>query len=536
MLKILDGLDTKKSKTSYHLLFIFLLSINYIFPLLVFHEITLFYHDALDIEIVYNQILGKIYRGDLNSIDIFLAGEIKPEYLRRLLQPYTLLYGIFNAELAYWVSDILVKLTAYFSFFILAKKINNNILLCCLISCLFASINLPTHEGFGIAIFPYLIYLMLFKKEIKLKNYFLIIFFGLNSDIVRVVLAIPFIPLILFAINKNIIKENLSNIFKIILVFVFSVIISNSNLIFAQLFDGPFHREEFFKEALSFLDNIGIIISILFELPNGLNWTLFYTLPFTIFLIPLIVLSFFSKDKTVYFLLSFLLLAHLFLFLLNLEVVSSLRYNATGLIKTFNWKYIQTIFPLLYVLIFLYLTKKNIWFTKYLIYTGFLSVILLQINSSLVPITKKYFLGAGNDYKNIYTFRGYYSYDAYKEISKVVKNKRVLSIGLDPMVAVMNNIKTIDGYQTLYPLHYKAKFRKIIENELESNKELQEYYDHWGSRVYAFINDPDNIKIDYEAAKDVGADYIISKFSLNSDGLVLKCIECKNNLYLYQMK
>ena len=73
-----------------------------------------------------------------------------------------------------------------------------NILLCCLISCLFASINLPTHEGFGIAIFPYLIYLMLFKKEIKLKNYFLIIFFGLNSDIVRVVLAIPFIPLILF--------------------------------------------------------------------------------------------------------------------------------------------------------------------------------------------------------------------------------------------------------------------------------------------------------------------------------------------------
>ena len=71
MLKILDGLDTKKSKTNYHLLFIFVLSINYTFPLLVFHEITLFYHDALDVEIVYNQILGKIYRGDLNSIDIF---------------------------------------------------------------------------------------------------------------------------------------------------------------------------------------------------------------------------------------------------------------------------------------------------------------------------------------------------------------------------------------------------------------------------------------------------------------------------------
>ena len=114
-----------------------------------------------------------------------------------------------------------------------------------------------------------------------------------------------------------------------------------------------------------------------------------------------------------------------------------------------------------------------------------------------MPITKKYFLGAGKNYKNIYTFSGYYSYDAYKEISKVVKNKRVLSIGLDPMVAVMNNIKTIDGYHSLYPLHYKAKFRKIIENELESNKKFQKYYDHWGSRVYAFVSDPNNIKIDY---------------------------------------
>ena len=65
-----------------------------------------------------------------------------------------------------------------------------------------------------------------------------------------------------------------------------------------------------------------------------------------------------------------------------------------------------------------------------------------------MPIGKKYFLKGNGDYKNIYTFDGYYSYDAYKEIKKIVKNMRVLSIGLDPMVAVMNNIKTIDGLHT----------------------------------------------------------------------------------------
>ena len=85
MLKFLNK-SSSNLRNRYHLLFISLLLLNYFFPLLIFGEITLFYHDKLDSELVYNQILGRIYRGDLSSIDIFLAGEIKPEYLRRLLQ------------------------------------------------------------------------------------------------------------------------------------------------------------------------------------------------------------------------------------------------------------------------------------------------------------------------------------------------------------------------------------------------------------------------------------------------------------------
>ena len=77
------------------------------------------------------------------------------------------------------------------------------------------------------------------------------------------------------------------------------------------------------EEQLSkFLNNISNVVLYLFKIPRGLDWTFFYELPFVIFLIPLIILSFFSKNMTVYFLLSFLLLIHLFLFLLNLEIVS----------------------------------------------------------------------------------------------------------------------------------------------------------------------------------------------------------------------
>jgi len=153
----------------------------------------------------------------------------------------------------------------------------------------------------------------------------------------------------------------------------------------------------------------------------------------------------------------------------------------------------------------------------------------------MVPLSKKYFFDKEKNYKNVYTFKGYYSYKDYSEIKKIVKDNRVLSIGLDPMVAIMNNIKTIDGYQTLYPLDYKKKFRYVIKDEIEDNEQLKKYYDNWGSRVYAFVNNQNNIKIDYIAAKKLGAEFILSNYELNSKLLTFKCNECLTNLYLYKI-
>ena len=46
----------KLSDKNVHILFIFILSLNYIIPLLIFGNVTLFYLDALDNEIVNNSI------------------------------------------------------------------------------------------------------------------------------------------------------------------------------------------------------------------------------------------------------------------------------------------------------------------------------------------------------------------------------------------------------------------------------------------------------------------------------------------------
>jgi len=156
---------------------------------------------------------------------------------------------------------------------------------------------------------------------------------------------------------------------------------------------------------------------------------------------------------------------------------------------------------------------------------------------SLIPSYKKNINHDNpNKYKNIYTFEGYYSKKNYIEIKEIVKNDRVMSVGLDPMVAVMNNIKVIDGYHNLYPAAYKVKFRKVIEKELSKSKLYLKYYDYWGSRVYAFVSDPNNVELDFNAAKKLGAKFIISKYLLSEENnLERMCKNCNTDLYLYKI-
>ena len=104
------------------------------------------------------------------------------------------------------------------------------------------------------------------------------------------------------------------------------------------------------------------------------------------------------------------------------------------------------------------------------------------------------------------------------------------------MVAVMNDIKVIDGEHNLYPISYKKKFYEIIREELQQNSLFQNYYLNWGHRVYAFVDDPKNVRINFVEAKKLGADFVISKYPLNKNELneIIK-ISNKENIYLYKI-
>ena len=160
-------------------------------------------HDILDGEIVNNHIIGRIYRGDVESINLFIAGEIKWYFLRRILQPLTLLYAFFETETAFWLTDIFVKLACYICFFKLSRKLNCSYFNSALLGCLYASSIAWTHMGLWIATFPYLIYLLIKNKNLHLKHYFLLTFIGLNTDLVGDVLIIPMLFLIFFIFCKK---------------------------------------------------------------------------------------------------------------------------------------------------------------------------------------------------------------------------------------------------------------------------------------------------------------------------------------------
>ncbi len=568
---------SKYNKIKFHLIFLFILSLYYLVPYFLLGQLTLYPHDILDIAVVLNNFIGKMYHGDTESINIFLGGQIKWYFLRGVFQPITLLYAFFSSEIAFWITDVTVKLVSYICFFKLSRKLHCSYFNSALISCLFVSSLNYTIFGLGTAALPYIIYIIIKNKNLTLKHYLILIFFGLNIDLANNILLIPLVFFITFILNLKYHQYNFKLFIKVAAILSFFIFLSNSNLFYAQIFSETSQRSVWFYDTPNLITNSYNLFEKFFYISGVKNSSYFFHhLPFALFFIPIILLSLFSRNKT-----SLLLLLTAFFilfidFFLNLEFINSLRNNSDGSLRTLDWGRIRWKLPLIYCLLFInIISSKVIKKRQHIIYSLiFLLLISLQIRIAVVPIAKnflsfenlnqqqqdqlrsnfyarEYILLIKNilkfnknkhtvnnkKFKSSYTFEGYYDYENYKYIKSLVKNSRTISIGLDPMVAAMNNIKVLDGYHTFYPLSYKLKFRKIIESQLDEYDVWKKYYDNWGERVYTFVSNPDVIKINFSKARELGAEYVISKFAISNILLKPICINCNNasNLFLYKI-
>jgi len=571
----------KNNEIKFHLIFLFILSLYYLIPYLFIGQLISHPHDVLEDEVVTNHIIGRFYRGDFESINLLLGGEIKWYFLWRIFHPLILLYAFFEAEVAFWLTDIIVKLIAYLSFFKLSRKLNCSIFTSSLMACLFASTFMQTSNtmlGLGLAALPYPIYLIIKNNTLKLKHYCVLVFIGLNTDLVRHISMIPIIFFVSWIFFSKYQKYNFKLFIKISCVLTFCIILSNSNLIYSHLFSGPFHRADFVIEAPGLLENFSILIKNFFNFPSlGGDALYFMSFPFNLYIFFITLIGLFSKQRTSYLVLLIIFLIYFVDFFNNLEFISSIKNSSEGLLKSYNFAVVGlAMLPILYTLLFISIATSTINKIKYLIYPLiFLSIFNFQVRPLIIPLGKhfisfdslsveekkqlknsfnnqKYSSLVQNIYKfrenkrkyskqnfkNIYTFEGYYDYENYKYIKSLVGTAKTISIGLDPMVANMNNIKTLDGYHNLYPLSYKKKFRKIIEDQLDHYDEYKKYYDTYGQRVYTFVYNPNIIKINFSEASLLGAEYVISKYPISNQNLNLICKKCNGSLelFLYKIK
>ena len=96
--------------------FILLIVIDYLISIISVGQIILEPADLLDSIVVTDHIISNIYKGDNESLNYFLSGEIKWYYLEQLFYPTNILHYVLDDKLFYFTNAILKRLLAYYFF------------------------------------------------------------------------------------------------------------------------------------------------------------------------------------------------------------------------------------------------------------------------------------------------------------------------------------------------------------------------------------------------------------------------------------
>ena len=552
-------------KYKFHLLFI-LLFVEYFFPYFLTGNIFIDPHDNLDGVAVYNKIIAQSYKDGFDKFKIFLGGELNWYNFDRVFNPLIFVYYLFDFKTAYFVEKLIFKLIGFFSFLSLSKKLNFHKINQLISSVIYITlVNYHYISSIVILALPYILKLAISEKNIKLKNYLILFFIGLNSSLIFDLFSLILIFFILPI-------KNIHKYFKIQIILLLAMVLVNWQLIFSITSEQVMHRFEF-RNSNTIFETLTATIKDFFLL-NYNNSFYFLDLIYSIFFLICLILSLKSKKKIIFKLLYILIFTHILIFIVRLISFKDHNFYILNIFNLINFERISRIQPLIITILFAYLFEiKKKFFQSSLIISSLFLIIISQTKLTFIHLTKVFIyknfeyqsieylkiLIIKKDYKELYlnilkniqegykkknsvymssnTFDNYYNFQDYKIIKKIVGEKRVISIGLDPLIAVANDIPVVDGYHNLYPLSYKKKFRKIIKQELQYNQGLKNYFENWGNRVYVFYNNQEKLNINFEEARNIGADFVISKFIIKSKFLKKICEKCNNNskLNLYKI-
>lgn len=549
----------------------------YCLPLIILGEKAFIVgHDNLDGELLHRLLVAK-------SSTLFSISQTDKIYqimngIPRASLPsgfnFTVIfYKIFSPFWAYAVNDIIVRLIAYFSMYLLLQRYiipgEKNKLAQVGAALCFAILPYYSIYGAIIAAQPFLIYsfLNIFYKRQTLLDYIVIILFPFYVSLVwsYSVLTLLTIMLLFLAIKKK--QYNPAVFIWLGILFLLSAV-SDLPMVIQTFFNHNYisQRQEF---------NLYILSSKGKDIPSNVIEMFFngqyhavslHKLILIIFLPLAIILGLWkkSKDRSLVILLLFVIFyIALFFGFFGSEYFIYFK-EKINFLKTFQLDRFYFLQASLWYLIFaislkyiLAIKKFGKWLAALIIIiqagfilfytTGFVfnlentTRVIAERKPShkiVVPAFNRHLIATVTASYPFY--EEYYSVDEFNQIKDYIglpqESYRIVSPGIEPEVPQYSGFYTLDSYQPNYPLEYKHQFRQIISKELVKDPGVRDYFDAWGNRCYFYVISK-NPELDYQKFKEMGGKYILStvKYNFNPNLTFEKEFDGYYKIYLYKV-
>lgn len=554
-------------KTSiYHFLFFATLVIYYLPFFIAGENSPIDVFDNMDSNIVWTKLalenFDQIFNPDAKIEQLMGGlpfGSVYPN-----LDIATFIFYCFGMFWGFIVNKIIMSLVAYFGLFLLLNntlKINNKILIF-LLSSLFAFYpfwSFSLHIA-GIPLLFFCFFQLLNNKSNSIFLWIYPLIYVLYSSLILIgVFVLLFMTVVVLRklwLTKKIDLKALSLIFAMSILYLLSHFpIINSFFLSENQIS---HRVEMkttsfsLKELIRYIGAVFIRGDFVYH-GNKPYIHIFYILPVFAFIIYSIRtkinqnLTYFKNFKWIsyYFIISFLVL------IFTVWKPSHQLYEAIYKIVPLTLERLLWFQPIAWLLIFsivadYFISKKERlkWF--FFLIIGLQSYFVFKHHSFIVN-------------KNKPSFSEFYSEKQFEKVKHSIaedqSSYKVLCVGFHPGIAQFNNFQTVGGFSVSYPLAYKHEFYKIIEKELEKNPNINSFFIEWGSWCYAFsseygmrftnnsITKINNLELDLNQAKEMGANYVISTAKINLSSIPklklkqhVESTEDYYNLYVYEIQ
>jgi hypothetical protein len=475
--------------------FALLLICIYLSPLYILGEHAhIRVHDNLDSNIAWYKVLsesGQIL-GPINATIPQVANGLPRNAFGTEFSLIVWLYKFFPTMTAYALSQTITRFFAFLGMYILLRDhflckrdyqfINVGVALAFSLTPFWPSGMLST-LGMPLALWAFL---HIRKGERTFKHYIVLTLLPLYSSIVLGFFFFLFAMGIFWVIDFLRGRRN----FHFLLAIVYMTLVYLAveyRLVYSFLFDDdPNSRDEYFHARLS----LWRCIRLSFK-----NFVLGHTHVMTVHGLFILIVTFIALFLIVYKKLWKQERAFVILLILNFFLSTWYAFwfykgwlpltRKFHFMDTFNFARFQFLRPLVIYVGFA-LGLKIIWDNRkawkpYVPFFIIAQILLLFCFNDEIIYRKK---------PSVYEF---YSVELFDEIKSHIglplQDYRVASIGIHPAITQYNGFYTLDTYNNFYPLSYKYKFRKIIENELAKNKTIRTYFDEWGGRCYIFTSE-----------------------------------------------